>query len=171
MAKKKVESKFDKKNFQEQVKNNVRSLFRKKLEEANMQEIFQAVSYAVKDVIIDDWMATTQEMQEEDPKILYYMSMEFLMGRALGNSLINMTAYQNVKEALEELGLDMNAVEDEERDPALGNGGLGRLAACFLDSLATLGDPAFGCGIRDRYGMFKQKSENGFQIEVADNWL
>ena len=171
MAKKKTESKFDKKVFQESVRSNVRSLFRKKLEEANMQEIFQAVSYAVKDVIIDDWMATTQVMREEDPKILYYMSMEFLMGRALGNSLINLTAYQEVKEALEEMGLDINAVEDEERDPALGNGGLGRLAACFLDSLATLGYPAYGCGIRYRYGMFKQKIENGFQVEVADNWL
>ncbi len=171
MAKKKTESKFDKKVFQESVRSNVRSLFRKKLEEANMQEIFQAVSYAVKDVIIDDWMATTQAMREEDPKILYYMSMEFLMGRALGNSLINLTAYQQVKEALEEMGLDINAVEDEERDPALGNGGLGRLAACFLDSLATLGYPAYGCGIRYRYGMFKQKIENGFQVEVADNWL
>ncbi len=171
MAKKKTESKFDKKVFQESVRSNVRSLFRKKLEEANMQEIFQAVSYAVKDVIIDDWMATTQAMREEDPKILYYMSMEFLMGRALGNSLINLTAYQEVKEALEEMGLDINAVEDEERDPALGNGGLGRLAACFLDSLATLGYPAYGCGIRYRYGMFKQKIENGFQVEVADNWL
>ena len=171
MAKKKVESKFDKKVFQESVRSNVRSLFRKKLEEANMQEIFQAVSYAVKDVIIDDWMATTQAMRDEDPKILYYMSMEFLMGRALGNSLINLTAYQQVKEALEEMGLDINAVEDEERDPALGNGGLGRLAACFLDSLATLGYPAYGCGIRYRYGMFKQKIKNGFQVEVADNWL
>ena len=171
MAKKKIESKFDKKVFQEAVKGNVRSLFRKTLEEANQQEIFQAVSYAVKDVIIDDWMATTQEMREEDPKILYYMSMEFLMGRALGNSLINLTAYQNVKEALEDMGLDINAVEDQERDPALGNGGLGRLAACFLDSLATLGYPAYGCGIRYRYGMFKQKIENGYQIEVADNWL
>lgn len=171
MAKKKIESKFDKKVFQESVRKNVRSLFRKKLEEASMQEIFQAVSYAVKDVIIDDWMATTQEMEVEDPKILYYMSMEFLMGRALGNSLINLTAYQQVKEALEDLGLDINAVEDEERDPALGNGGLGRLAACFLDSLATLGYPAYGCGIRYRYGMFKQKIENGFQVEVADNWL
>ena len=171
MAKKKTESKFDKKVFQESVRSNVRSLFRKKLEEANMQEIFQAVSYAVKDVIIDDWMATTQAMRDEDPKILYYMSMEFLMGRALGNSLINLTAYQEVKEALEEMGLDLNAVEDEERDPALGNGGLGRLAACFLDSLATLGYPAYGCGIRYRYGMFKQKIENGFQVEVADNWL
>ena len=171
MAKKKTESKFDKKVFQESVRSNVRSLFRKKLEEANMQEIFQAVSYAVKDVIIDDWMATTQAMRDEDPKILYYMSMEFLMGRALGNSLINLTAYQQVKEALEEMGLDLNAVEDEERDPALGNGGLGRLAACFLDSLATLGYPAYGCGIRYRYGMFKQKIKNGFQVEVADNWL
>ena len=171
MAKKKTESKFDKKVFQESVRSNVRSLFRKKLEEANMQEIFQAVSYAVKDVIIDDWMATTQAMRDEDPKILYYMSMEFLMGRALGNSLINLTAYQQVKEALEEMGLDLNAVEDEERDPALGNGGLGRLAACFLDSLATLGYPAYGCGIRYRYGMFKQKIKNGFQEEVPDNWL
>ncbi len=171
MAKKKTESKFDKKVFQETVKRLVRGMFRKKLEEASMQEIFQAVSFAVKDVIIDDWMASTQAVTEEDPKILYYMSMEFLMGRALGNSLINMTAYQNVKEALEDMGLDINAVEDEERDPALGNGGLGRLAACFLDSLATLGYPAYGCGIRYRYGMFKQKIENGYQVEVADNWL
>ncbi len=170
-AKKKIESKFDKKAFQESVKDNVRRLFRKKLEEANQQELFQAVSYSVKDVIIDDWMATTQEMEKEDPKILYYMSMEFLMGRALGNSLINMTAYQEVKAALEDLGVDLDAVEDEERDPALGNGGLGRLAACFLDSLATLGYPAYGCGIRYRFGMFKQKIENGYQIEVADNWL
>ena len=170
-TKKKIVSKFDKKAFQESVRTNVRRLFRKKLEEANTQELFQAVSYSVKDVIIDDWMATTQTVAEQDPKILYYMSMEFLMGRALGNSLINMTAYQNVKEALEELGVDLNAVEDEERDPALGNGGLGRLAACFLDSLATLGYPAYGCGIRYRFGMFKQKIENGFQVEVADNWL
>ena len=171
MTKKKEVSKFDKTVFQESVQDNLRSLFRKKLKDANKQEIFQAVSYAVKDVIIDDWMATTQQMEKDDPKILYYMSMEFLMGRALGNSLINLTAYQNVKEALEEMGLDINAVEDEERDPALGNGGLGRLAACFLDSLATLGYPAIGCGIRYRYGMFKQKIENGFQVEVADNWL
>ena len=171
MAKKKTESKFDKKVFQESVRNYVRRLFRKKLEEANMQEIFHAVSFAVKDVIIDDWMATSQATAEQDPKTLYYMSMEFLVGRALGNSLINLTAYQQVKEALEELGLDINLVENEERDPALGNGGLGRLAACFLDSLATLGYPAYGCGIRYRYGMFRQKIENGYQVEVPDNWL
>ncbi len=164
-------SKFDKKQFQESVKYVLRVLFRKTLEEASEQEIFQAVSYVVKDALIDDWMATTHETEEEDPKILYYMSMEFLMGRALGNSLINMTAYKQVKEALEELGLDMDMVEDQERDPALGNGGLGRLAACFLDSLATLGYPAYGCGIRYRYGMFKQQIEDGYQVEVADNWL
>ena len=171
MAKKKVESKFDRVRFQESVKDNLRSLFRKTMKDASKQEIFQAVSYAVKDVIIDDWMATTQQMEKDDPKILYYMSMEFLMGRALGNSLINLTAYKEVKAALEDMGFDIDAVEDQERDPALGNGGLGRLAACFLDSLATLGYPAYGCGIRYRFGMFKQKIENGYQVEVPDNWL
>ena len=171
MAKKKSESKFDRTRFQESVKDNLRSLFRKTLKDANKQEIFQAVSYAVKDIIIDDWMATTQQMEKDDPKLLYYMSMEFLMGRALGNSLINLTAYKEVKAALEDLGLNIDEVEDQERDPALGNGGLGRLAACFLDSLATLGYPAYGCGIRYRYGMFKQKIENGYQVEAPDNWL
>ena len=171
MAKKKSESKFDRTRFQDSVKDNLRSLFRKTLKDANKQEIFQAVSYAVKDIIIDDWMATTQQMEKDDPKLLYYMSMEFLMGRALGNSLINLTAYKEVKAALEDLGLNIDEVEDQERDPALGNGGLGRLAACFLDSLATLGYPAYGCGIRYRYGMFKQKIENGYQVEAPDNWL
>ena len=162
---------FDKEYFKEQVKKNVRTLYRKTLKEASKQEIFQAVSYAVKDVIIDNWMATQQQMDKDDPKIVYYMSMEFLMGRALGNNLINLTAYDDVKEALSEMGIDINVIEDEEPDPALGNGGLGRLAACFLDSLATLGYPAYGCGIRYRYGMFKQKIENGYQVEVPDNWL
>ena len=171
MAKKKSESKFDRTRFQDSVKDNLRSLFRKTLKDANKQEIFQAVSYAVKDIIIDDWMATTQQMEKDDPKLLYYMSMEFLMGRALGNSLINLTAYKELKAALEDLGLNIDEVEDQERDPALGNGGLGRLAACFLDSLATLGYPAYGCGIRYRYGMFKQKIENGYQVEAPDNWL
>ena len=171
MAKKKSESKFDRTRFQDSVKDNLRSLLRKTLKDANKQEIFQAVSYAVKDIIIDDWMATTQQMEKDDPKLLYYMSMEFLMGRALGNSLINLTAYKEVKAALEDLGLNIDEVEDQERDPALGNGGLGRLAACFLDSLATLGYPAYGCGIRYRYGMFKQKIENGYQVEAPDNWL
>ena len=93
------------------------------------------------------------------------------MGRALGNNLINLTAYQEVKEALDELGFDLNTIEDQEPDPALGNGGLGRLAACFMESLATLGYPAYGCGIRYRYGMFKQKIKDGYQVEVPDNWL
>ncbi len=161
----------DKEVFKEQVKENVKTLYRKTLKEATQQQIFQAVSYAVKDTIIDNWLATQQQLDEDDPKMVYYMSMEFLMGRALGNNLINLTAYKEVKEALEEMGLDLNVIEDQEPDAALGNGGLGRLAACFLDSLATLGYSAYGCGIRYRYGMFKQKIENGYQVEVPDNWL
>ena len=162
---------FDKKEFIKCVKENVKTLYRKTMAEASEQEVFQAVSYAVKDVIIDNWLATQQTFDKEDPKMVYYMSMEFLMGRALGNNLINLTAYQEVKEALDELGFDLNTIEDQEPDPALGNGGLGRLAACFMESLATLGYPAYGCGIRYRYGMFKQKIKDGYQVEVPDNWL
>jgi len=161
----------DKEKFIQEIKNNVKNLYRKTLEEASQQEVYQAVSNAVKNVIIDQWLATQKTFDKEDPKILYYMSMEFLMGRALGNNLINMTAYTEVKEALEEIGFDLNVIEDEEPDPALGNGGLGRLAACFMESLSTFGYPAYGCGIRYRYGLFRQKIENGFQVEVPDNWL
>ena len=162
---------FEKKAFKAAVKDNVKTLYRKTIDEATPQQLFQAVSYAVKDVIIDDWIETQKRYDETDAKTVYYMSMEFLMGRALGNNLINMTAYKDVKEALEEMNIDLNVIEDQEPDAALGNGGLGRLAACFLDSLATLNYPAYGCGIRYRYGMFKQKIQNGYQIEVPDNWL
>jgi len=166
-----MNSRFSKSIFKRDVRENVRRLFRKELDEANPQEKFQAVSYAVKEAIIDDWIATQRQFDKDDPKIVYYMSMEFLMGRALGNNLINMTAYSEVAEALEEMGIDLNVLEDEEPDPALGNGGLGRLAACFLDSLASLGYAAYGCGIRYRYGMFKQMIKDGYQVEVPDNWL
>ncbi len=162
---------FEKETFIKEVKNTVKALFRKNLSEASKQEIYQAVSFVVKEAVIDRWLATQKTMEKEDPKTLYYMSMEFLVGRALGNNLINMTAYDEVKEALEELGLDINVIEDQERDPALGNGGLGRLAACFMESLSTLGYPAYGCGIRYRYGMFRQKIKDGFQVEEPDNWL
>ena len=163
---------FDKEAFKEAVKDNVKTLYRKKIEEASQQQIFQAVSYAVKEEVIDDWLATQDAYAtNKDAKTVYYMSMEFLMGRALGNNLINLTSYPEVKEALEEMGLDLNVIEDQEPDPALGNGGLGRLAACFLDSLATLNYPAYGCGIRYRYGMFKQKIRDGYQVEAPDNWL
>ena len=162
---------FKKEAFKKSVKDNVKFLYRKTIEEATQEQIFQAVSYSVKDVIIDNWLATQKAYDEQDPKIVYYMSMEFLMGRALGNNLINLCAYGEVKEALEELGFDLNCIENQEPDPALGNGGLGRLAACFLDSLATLNYAAYGCGIRYHYGMFKQKIQNGYQIEVPDNWL
>ena len=161
----------DKEAFKEQVKENVKTLYRKTMKEATKQQIFQAVAYAVKDTIIDNWLATQQQFDQDDPKMVYYMSMEFLMGRALGNNLINLCAYKQVKEALDEMGFDLNVIEDQEPDAALGNGGLGRLAACFLDSLATLGYSAYGCGIRYRYGMFKQKIEDGYQVEVPDNWL
>ena len=162
---------FEKEAFKAAVKENVKTLYRKKIEEASKQQIFQAVSYAVKDIIMDDWFETQNKYEEENVKTVYYMSMEFLMGRALGNNLINMTAYTEVKEALDEMGIDLNVIEDEEPDAALGNGGLGRLAACFLDSLATLNYPAYGCGIRYRYGMFKQKIKDGYQVETPDNWL
>ena len=162
---------FNKEFFIRSVKYNVRTLFRKEIEEASKQQIFQAVGYAVKDAIMDAWIATQKEFEKSDPKIVYYMSMEFLMGRALGNNLINLTFYDEVKEALAEIGLDLDMIEDQEPDAALGNGGLGRLAACFLDSLATLGYAAYGCGIRYRYGMFKQQIVDGYQVEVPDMWL
>ena len=162
---------FEKDVFKRDVRNNVKTLFRKEVEEATPQQLFQAVSYAVKEAIIDDWLATQKQYEKDDPKTVYYMSMEFLLGRALGNNLINMTAYKEVKEALEEMRIDLNVIEDQEPDPALGNGGLGRLAACFLDSLATLGYASYGCGIRYRYGMFKQKIRDGYQVEAPDNWL
>ena len=162
---------FDKESFKKEVINNVKNLFRKTIDEATPQQVFQAVSYAVRDDIIDRWIATHKEYEERNAKTVYYLSMEFLMGRALGNNLINLTSYEQIKEALDEMGFDLNFIEDQEPDAALGNGGLGRLAACFLDSLATLGYPAYGCGIRYRYGMFKQAIEDGYQIEKPDNWL
>ncbi len=160
-----------KEEFIKNVEDNMKLLFRKTVEEASKQQLFQAVAFSIKDVIVDQWIATHKEYEKEDVKTVYYLSMEFLMGRALGNNIINLKADEVVREALTELGLDLNIIEDQEPDPALGNGGLGRLAACFLDSLSTLGYPAYGCGIRYKYGMFEQKIENGFQIEVPDNWL
>ena len=162
---------FDKELFKRSVIYNVRTMYRKEMEDATPQQVFQAVSHAIKDQIIQNWIDTQKVYEKEEPKMVYYMSMEFLMGRALGNNMINIQAYKSVKEAMEELGLDLNVIEDQEPDAALGNGGLGRLAACFLDSLATLGYAAYGCGIRYRYGMFKQEIKDGYQVEVPDNWL
>ena len=162
---------FNKEQFKQEVVSNVKNLYRKTISDATPAQVFQAVAYAVKDVIIDEWIATHKQYVEQDAKTLYYMSMEFLMGRALGNNIINIRAREGIREALDELGFDLNVIEDQERDPALGNGGLGRLAACFLDSLATLGYAAYGCGIRYKYGMFKQAIRDGFQIEEPDDWL
>ena len=162
---------FDKESFKKEVVSNVKALYRRTIDEATQQQVFQAVCYAIKDTIIDQWIATHKEYEKQNVKTVYYLSMEFLMGRALGNNLINLTYYNEVKEALDELGFDLNVIEDQEPDAALGNGGLGRLAACFLDSLSTLGYPAYGCGIRYRYGMFRQEIQDGYQIEKPDDWL
>ena len=161
----------NKEEFKKDIENYAKVLFRKSIKEASDQEKFQAVSYAVKDIVVDQWMATHKTYEEQDVKTVYYLSMEFLTGRALGNNMINLCAYDEIKEALDELGLDINVIEDQEPDAAVGNGGLGRLAACFMDSLATLEYPAYGCGIRYKYGMFKQVIENGYQIEKPDDWL
>lgn len=162
---------FDKEQFKLTVTRNVRQLFRRDIEDATQKQIYQAVAYAVKDFIIDQWIETHKNYKKNKVKFVYYLSMEFLMGRALGNNMINLTFYDEIREALEEMGLNINLIEDQEPDAALGNGGLGRLAACFLDSLATLGYPAYGCGIRYHYGMFKQVIDNGFQKEEPDDWL
>ena len=166
-----MKAKFNKQEFKAAVENSIKVLFRKELSEATDQQLFQAVSGVVKEWIVDDWINTHKKIEEQDSKKLYYFSMEFLEGRALGNNLINLRRNKEVREALDELGVDLNLIEDQERDPALGNGGLGRLAACFLDSLATLNYPAYGCGIRYRYGLFRQKIKDGFQVETPDNWL
>ncbi len=157
--------------FKKSVEDYLKTLFRKSVDEASQLQIFQAVAYSVKELIVDEWFATHKEYEKQDVKTVYYMSMEFLTGRALGNNIINLKADKVIREALAEMGINLENIEDEEPDAALGNGGLGRLAACFLDSLSTLGYPAYGCGIRYKYGMFMQKIENGFQMEVPDNWL
>ena len=164
-------SDFSKEKFKNEVKNYIKVVSRKTIEEASPLDVYTGVAYGLKDFIIDQWIATHKEYEKQDVKTVYYLSMEFLTGRALGNIIINLAARKEIKEAIEELGLDLNLIEDQEPDAALGNGGLGRLAACFLDSLATLGYPAYGCGIRYKYGMFKQEIRDGYQVEVPDNWL
>jgi starch phosphorylase len=162
---------FDKKEFKKNVEEYLGVFFRKPIEDATRQQVYQGVAYTVKNMIIDDWLEAHKAYEEQDLKTVYYLSMEFLVGRALGNMITNLKADSVIREALEEMDCDLETIEDEEPDAALGNGGLGRLAACFLDSLSTLGYPAYGCGIRYKYGMFEQKIEDGYQVEVPDNWL
>ena len=161
----------NKKEFKKNVQDYLKTFYRRTVEDASKQQIYQAVAFAVKDYIVDDWAKTQKEMEKTDAKKVYYLSMEFLLGRALGNNIINLKADKDIRKALEELGIDLEDIEEQEPDPALGNGGLGRLAACFLDSLATLGYPAYGCGVRYKYGMFKQAIKDGFQVEKPDDWL
>ncbi|MCR4628519.1 MAG: glycogen/starch/alpha-glucan phosphorylase, partial [Clostridium sp.] len=163
--------KISKEAFRANIEEALKVKFRRRIDEATPQMIYHAVAYAVNALIADDWMETQEELRKENAKRVYYLSMEFLMGRALGNNILNLGAQKEIREVLDEIGFDLNAIEDKEPDPALGNGGLGRLAACFLDSLATLGYPAYGCGIRYRYGMFRQKIVDGYQVEAPDDWL
>ncbi len=160
-----------KEEFKANVTHNIKVLSKCNLENATNEQIYEAVAFTIKETIADTWIKTNETYRKENPKILYYLSMEFLMGRFLGNSIINLNQYKVVQEALSDLGLDLDSIEDAEHDPGLGNGGLGRLAACFLDSLSTLELPAFGCGIRYHYGIFKQKIVNNEQVELPDNWL
>ncbi len=164
---------FNKENFKQEIINHVRNFSRKDLKDATPQELYQAVSFAVRDIITENWIATHHAYDQKNPKMVYYLSMEFLTGRALGNNILNLTLTERVKEVLDELDIDMNLslIEEEEADAGLGNGGLGRLAACFMDSLATLQYPAYGCGIRYKFGIFKQKIQDGRQIELPDDWL
>ena len=144
--------------------------FGKTLEEAHDYELYYAVSRAAMDYIVEKWYNTKKTYAVKQVKQAYYFSAEFLMGRYLGNNLINLKINEAVKETLEELGVDINKVEDQEFDTGLGNGGLGRLAACFLDSMATCKLPGHGYGLRYKYGMFEQKIENGYQVEYPDDW-
>lgn len=153
------------------VVDSLRNLFRKTVDNATDVEIYEAAVYALRTVFTEKWIKTHDEYKEKDVKMVYYLSMEFLMGRFFGNSVMNLLMYDTVKEALEELGFDYNTLENTEQDPGLGNGGLGRLAACFLDSLSTMEYPAYGCGIRYHYGIFEQQIDNGYQVERPDNWL
>lgn len=169
----KMSCNFNKEEFKQEIIDHVRNFSRKELKDATPQELYQAVSFAVRDIITENWIATHNAYDQQDPKIVYYLSMEFLTGRALGNNLLNLTITEQVSQALDELEIDMNLslIEEQEADAGLGNGGLGRLAACFMDSLATMQYPAYGCGIRYKFGIFKQKIQDGRQIELPDDWL
>ncbi len=166
-----MEQSFSKETIKNAVVECLRNLFRKTVETATDVELYEACIYALRTVFTEKWIKTHDEYKEKDVKMVYYLSMEFLMGRFFGNGVINLQMYDTIREALAELGIDYNLIENTEPDPGLGNGGLGRLAACFLDSLSTMEYPAYGCGIRYRYGIFEQKIENGFQVEKPDGWL
>ncbi len=161
----------NKEEFKKKLAANVKTLSRKSIETATKEQLYEALVFTIRDYVTDKWLKTHETYDKTGCKIVCYLSMEFLMGRFLGNAILNMTMLNDVKEVLDELDIDYNMLEEVEKDPGLGNGGLGRLAACFLDSLSTLELPAYGCGIRYHYGIFEQRIENGYQIEVPDNWL
>jgi glycogen phosphorylase len=162
---------FNKEDFKRSIVERLDKDYGRKIENATPHELYHAVSRTILSYIWSPWANRNKDLLAKDVKQAYYFSAEFLMGRAMGNNFVNLGVLSEVKEALEELNLDYNKLEDTEADAGLGNGGLGRLAACFLDSLATLGLHGHGYGIRYKYGMFQQKIENGYQVEYPDNWL
>jgi len=162
---------FNSENFQAAVKRRLTREYSKDIADAPVHDIYDAVAASILDAVVENWMKTRSRHDENRVKKVYYFSAEFLMGRALSNNLINLRIKSDVLKTLRDMGFDYSSIEDQEPDAGLGNGGLGRLAACFLDSLATLNYPAIGYGIRYRYGMFEQRIENGFQVEYPDNWL
>jgi len=154
--------------YTESIKFYLKSEFGKQLDNASQQEIYYALSKTIMSELTDNWQKSKETYAKE--KQAFYFSAEFLMGRALGNNLMNLNLYQNIEEELKTLGINLNTLEELEEDAGLGNGGLGRLAACFLDSASTMNLPLNGYGIRYDFGIFKQYFENGFQMEAADNW-
>lgn len=162
---------FDAEQFKANLTARLRRQYGKDISQANKHDLFDAVSASALEIIMPNWMETRREYEAKPTKQLYYLSAEFLMGRALSNNLINSGIMEQVKDVLKGMNINYDMIEDEEPDAGLGNGGLGRLAACFLDSIATLQYPGHGYGIRYEYGMFEQHIENGYQVEYPDNWL
>ncbi|MBO5235714.1 MAG: glycogen/starch/alpha-glucan phosphorylase [Spirochaetaceae bacterium] len=162
---------FNKQQFKDSLIERLKRQYGKEISQANSHDLFDAVSASALELIMSNWMETRRQYEKKPTRQIYYLSAEFLMGRALSNNLINTGLLQGIQDVLKEMKIDYNLLEDQEPDAGLGNGGLGRLAACFLDSLATLDYPGHGYGIRYEYGMFEQHIENGYQVEYPDNWL
>ena len=156
-----------KRNFLE----HIRYTLAKDRHTATRRDLYDALALTIRDHLVDHWIHSQQHYYDADVKRVYYLSLEFMVGRLLGTNLINLGLLEPVRKLLNEAGVELEDLEEQEWDPGLGSGGLGRLAACFLDSMATLGIPGFGYGIRYEYGIFSQRIENGQQVEVPDNWL
>ena len=161
----------NKEEFKEAFLKKLEVTYGKSFEETSMQDKFQTIGTMVREHISENWIATNERYRASQTKQVYYFSIEFLLGRLLGNNLLNLGITDVIVDGLKDLGILLTEIEKEEPDAGLGNGGLGRLAACFLDSLASLELPGHGCGIRYKYGLFEQRIVDGFQVELPEQWL